>query len=137
MAVRGRAFLDRRGRSETLGATMRLLAPAKVNLHLRVGPLDPSGYHPLATWMCTAGLFDTLTFRPLEVSASSPASRAIALNCDDATVPCDETNLVYRAALALKSAVNRAAPLAPSTPGQSGVFAAPPRIASHSAVEIA
>ena len=116
---------------------MRLLAPAKVNLHLRVGPLDPSGYHPLVTWMCTAGLFDTLTFRPVEVSSSSASSRAIALRCDDATVPCDETNLVYRAALALKGAATSAAPHASATPEQSGVRAAPPRIGSHSAVEIA
>src|SRR5688572_16521190 len=116
---------------------MRLLAPAKVNLHLRVGPLDPSGYHPLVTWMCTAGLFDTLTFHPVEVHSSSASSRAIAVKCDDATTPCDETNLVYRAALALKNAATGSSPRAPSTPGQSGVRAAPPRIGSHSAVEIA
>jgi 4-diphosphocytidyl-2-C-methyl-D-erythritol kinase len=46
---------------------LRLLAPAKVNLHLRVGPPRADGFHPLLTWMCTASLFDTLTIeaRPL------------------------------------------------------------------------
>ena len=39
---------------------MRLIAPAKINLHLRVGPRRSDGFHPLLTWMCTVGLFDTL-----------------------------------------------------------------------------
>ena len=43
---------------------MRAPAPAKINLHLRVGPPRASddNFHPLLTWMVTAGLFDTLTF---------------------------------------------------------------------------
>ena len=40
---------------------MRLLAPAKINLHLRVGRRRDDGFHPLLSWMCTVGLFDTLT----------------------------------------------------------------------------
>jgi 4-diphosphocytidyl-2C-methyl-D-erythritol kinase len=40
---------------------MHLLAPAKVNLHLRVGRRRDDGFHPLLTWMCTVGLFDSLT----------------------------------------------------------------------------
>lgn len=40
---------------------MRLLAPAKINLHLCVGRRRDDGFHPLLTWMCTVGLFDTLT----------------------------------------------------------------------------
>jgi 4-diphosphocytidyl-2-C-methyl-D-erythritol kinase len=39
---------------------MRALAPAKINLHLRVGPVLADGFHPLSTWMCTTSLFDTL-----------------------------------------------------------------------------
>ena len=41
---------------------MRVPAPAKINLHLRVGPPREDGFHPLLSWMATAGLFDTLTF---------------------------------------------------------------------------
>jgi 4-diphosphocytidyl-2-C-methyl-D-erythritol kinase len=76
---------------------MRLLAPAKLNLHLRVGPRDEaSGYHPLSSWLCTIGLFDTLTIRP-----SDGPDAPIILSCDDPTLPCDSSNLVLRAALAL------------------------------------
>ena len=80
---------------------MRLLAPAKVNLHLRVGPRDGSGFHPLLTWMCTAGLFDTLTFRQDEGGGEAAPQLAVALTCDDASIPCDATNLVHRSARAL------------------------------------
>ncbi|MBC7785034.1 MAG: 4-(cytidine 5'-diphospho)-2-C-methyl-D-erythritol kinase, partial [Burkholderiales bacterium] len=41
---------------------MRVLAPAKLNLHLRVGPKQSDGFHPVNTWMVTVGLFDKLDF---------------------------------------------------------------------------
>lgn len=75
---------------------MHLLAPAKINLHLRVGPLDrQSGFHPLMSWFCTIALFDTLT---IEHAVGSDVS----LQCDDPRLPCDSTNLVVRAARALQ-----------------------------------
>jgi 4-diphosphocytidyl-2-C-methyl-D-erythritol kinase len=67
--------------------------------------------------MCTVGLFDTLTFRQDEGASAgsssasmSPRDGALTLTCDDATVPCDETNLVHRAARALSEHAERAAP---------------------------
>lgn len=39
---------------------LSLLCPAKINLHLCVGPRRADGFHPLLSWMCTVGLFDTL-----------------------------------------------------------------------------
>jgi len=39
---------------------MRILSPAKINLHLRIGPPAPDGFHPLLSWMCTLGLHDTI-----------------------------------------------------------------------------
>ncbi|HEY7089711.1 MAG TPA: 4-(cytidine 5'-diphospho)-2-C-methyl-D-erythritol kinase [Tepidisphaeraceae bacterium] len=72
---------------------MQLLAPAKLNLHLRVAPLDSPGFHPVMTWMCTVGaLFDTLTIRSTE-----DAPGTVSLLCDDPNLPCDQTNLVVRA----------------------------------------
>ncbi len=41
-----------------------VVAPAKINLHLRVGPARADGFHPLLTWMVTVGLSDGLTVRP-------------------------------------------------------------------------
>ena len=83
---------------------MHILAPAKINLHLRVGPPTADGFHPLSTWMCTVSLFDTLTIVPvMGRRASSPAIR-IRLTCDDPALPCDATNLVVRAGMLLGEA---------------------------------
>lgn len=76
---------------------MQLLAPAKINLHLRVGPVDAStGFHPLMSWFCTISLFDTLTIEPADDAGK------ISLTCSDPALPCDERNLVVRAAVALQ-----------------------------------
>ena len=85
---------------------MRLLAPAKINLHLRVGPLRGDGFHPLLSWMVTVGLFDTLTLQKQDGdrapvgNISRSAVRAITLECDLPGLPCDERNLVVRIAQA-------------------------------------
>src|SRR5690349_134811 len=105
---------------------MRVLAPAKINLHLRVGPPREDGFHPLLSWMVTAGLFDTLTFvrqghrrapdgieshhaSPGEAVAddSDAAIRPIfALSCSDPSLPVTaEGNLVTRVAMALAGTV--------------------------------
>lgn len=79
---------------------MRLHAPAKINLHLRVGPLRTDGFHPLLSWMTTVSLFDTLTFR-------STTDSRITLRCDDASLPTDEHNLVIQAARLVMSELPR------------------------------
>lgn len=47
---------------------MRLtaLAPAKVNLFLHVGPVQPGGYHPLASLVAFADVGDLITVEPAE-----------------------------------------------------------------------
>jgi len=69
---------------------MRLLAPAKINLHLRVFGVQSDGFHPLLSWMSTVGLFDRIEIERTE--------NGIALTCDDPSIPCDARNLVFRAA---------------------------------------
>ncbi|HWP39973.1 MAG TPA: 4-(cytidine 5'-diphospho)-2-C-methyl-D-erythritol kinase [Tepidisphaeraceae bacterium] len=102
---------------------MLLRAAAKINLHLRVAPPDESGYHPLMSWMCTVGLFDTLTLERAEggeqVAAAAPdraaADDLVHLECDDPSLPRDKTNLAVRAAIAVIDALHSE----PQTSGQS------------------
>ena len=79
---------------------MHVLAPAKINLHLRVASVNGDGFHPLQSWMCTVGLFDTLTF-DLPSTGKARSSTPLTLTCDDPTLPCDQSNLVMRAAAAM------------------------------------
>jgi 4-diphosphocytidyl-2-C-methyl-D-erythritol kinase len=72
--------------------------PAKVNLHLSVGPLRPDGYHELQTVFHAVELFD-------EVTASSSAGLSIAVSGTGvADVPADASNLAWRAAELLAAA---------------------------------
>jgi len=73
---------------------VKILSPAKINLHLRVAPPASDGFHPLLSWMCTVGLHDEIEFR----ESTSPGLR---LTCDHPEVPVDETNLITRAAKTL------------------------------------
>ena len=45
-------------------------APAKINVHLAVGPLRADGYHELRTVYLAVSLFDTVT-RSLSTSAGA------------------------------------------------------------------
>ena len=61
---------------------MHLLAPAKINLHLRVGLAQVDGFHPIVSWMCTIGLFDSLEVR-------RAGGEGTALTIERADVPTD------------------------------------------------
>ena len=51
--------------------TVHALAPAKLNLALSVGAPDPSGMHPISSWMVTVDLCDELTLEALEPESMS------------------------------------------------------------------
>jgi len=73
-------------------------APAKVNVHLGVGPLRADGFHELQTVFLAVSLFDTVTVRrstglSLEVRGEGGADGA-----GPAVVPSDSRNLVWQAA---------------------------------------
>jgi 4-diphosphocytidyl-2C-methyl-D-erythritol kinase len=61
---------------------VNILSPAKINLHLRVGPPAADGFHPLLSWMCTVGLHD-------EIQIRNSITPGIKLTCDRPDVPVD------------------------------------------------
>jgi 4-diphosphocytidyl-2-C-methyl-D-erythritol kinase len=78
-----------------MGSKIRVLAPAKVNLSLRIVGRRADGYHFLDSLMVPVSLCDEIT-----VEASSGPT-GIVVTCDDPTIPGDETNLAYKAAALL------------------------------------
>jgi len=74
---------------------VRVRVPAKINLHLSVGPLRPDGFHELTTVYHAISLFD-------ELRASPGDTLALTMEGEGAgELALDETNLVMRAARAL------------------------------------
>lgn len=78
---------------------IRARALAKINLTLRVLARRDDGYHELRTVFQSLALHDTLTF--------TEATGAFALDCNDPSVPADDSNLVWRAAQSLWRADGR------------------------------
>ncbi|MCS6925594.1 MAG: 4-(cytidine 5'-diphospho)-2-C-methyl-D-erythritol kinase [Candidatus Binatia bacterium] len=74
---------------------MHLLAPAKINVYLRILGRRADGYHLLDSFMVPVSLYDAIGIEVI------PGRSEIIVTCDDPTLPCDETNLAYRAAALL------------------------------------
>ena len=72
-------------------------APAKVNVHLGVGPLRSDGFHELRTVYLAVSLFDTVTVRPAD-GLSLAVTGEGATGTGAHAVPTDRRNLVWRAA---------------------------------------
>lgn len=80
---------------------VKVRVPAKINLHLRVGPLREDGFHELATVYHAIGLFDEITARPAD-------SLALTMDGEGAgQLALDDSNLVVRAAKLLAAAAGR------------------------------
>lgn len=67
---------------------LELLSPAKLNLFFRVLRKRPDGYHDIASLYQAVDCFDRLFFSPAKTDL---------LTCSDPTLPCDSSNLVYKA----------------------------------------
>jgi 4-diphosphocytidyl-2-C-methyl-D-erythritol kinase len=77
---------------------LRVIAPAKLNLHLGVGPRRADGYHDVTTVLHALELHDTLTISPAD---------ALSVACVPDVGVEPEANLVHRAAVALGVALDR------------------------------
>jgi 4-diphosphocytidyl-2-C-methyl-D-erythritol kinase len=71
-------------------ATIEMLAPAKLNLLLRITGRRGDGYHDIESIFIPVALYDTLKI--------SKRDRGVELHCSGRMVPEGSDNLVYRAA---------------------------------------
>ncbi len=84
---------------------MEVLAPAKINLSLRILNRRSDGFHEIETLIAPISLCDQIKID------KSDSGKGIEFHCDDPSVPTSDDNLVLRAARAffaatkLKSAV--------------------------------
>ena len=69
---------------------MRILAPAKINLSLRILDRRPDGFHEIETLIAPISLYDKIDIQK--------QNRWIDLTCDDSTLSTGDDNLVVRAA---------------------------------------
>jgi 4-diphosphocytidyl-2-C-methyl-D-erythritol kinase len=76
-------------------ASLTLFAPAKLNLFLAVTGRRADGFHDLISVVAPLEFGDTLRVE---------AADAYSLTCDDPNVPCDDTNLILKAARAFAAA---------------------------------
>src|SRR5690348_15470951 len=69
--------------------SLTLFSPAKVNLFFRVLSKRQDGYHDIASLYQAISLGDTLT---------ATLADEDRITCDDPSIPCDEKNLIFKAA---------------------------------------
>jgi len=69
-------------------------SPAKINLTLRVVGRRADGYHDIESLVAQVDLCDRVGVAPRE-------DRRFLVECDEHSIPCDHTNLAWRAARAL------------------------------------
>ncbi|MBI4341557.1 MAG: 4-(cytidine 5'-diphospho)-2-C-methyl-D-erythritol kinase [Candidatus Omnitrophica bacterium] len=79
-----------------MASSLRVAAPAKLNLYLRVVGKRPDGYHELETIFEWIDLTDELVLEP--------RPSGIELTCSDPTLSCGEDNLIMKAARLLQRA---------------------------------
>jgi 4-diphosphocytidyl-2-C-methyl-D-erythritol kinase len=69
---------------------LTIFSPAKINLYLRIAGKRPDGYHELVTVMLPLDFGDEITLQSRKTG--------LTLQCDNPTLPTDDTNLALRAA---------------------------------------
>ena len=95
-----------------MSQTIKVIAPAKVNLHLGIGAAQPDGYHAATSVLHAVSLHDTLTMRFEE--AAPGAGLAVQVRCQgapgiEAPEIASEDNIAHKAIVALAQALGRTA----------------------------
>lgn len=72
--------------------SVELLAPAKINLTLKVLGRRTDGFHDIESLVCPISIFDRLAL------AHGTAEGGLKFECSDPSLPADDSNLVVRAA---------------------------------------
>lgn len=86
---------------------MKIRAPAKINLYLRVVGRRKDGYHLLDTVLVPISLYDEIEIQKLKAARdrTRPSASPIKVTCDHPLVPAGKKNLVFCAAdLIMKAA---------------------------------
>ncbi|RJQ76227.1 MAG: 4-(cytidine 5'-diphospho)-2-C-methyl-D-erythritol kinase [Desulfobacteraceae bacterium] len=94
------------GTTPRINASTRieLLAPAKINLFLHVLGRRDDGYHELCSLMCGVSLYDHLVLKP---------GTRNEMVCSHPGLPCDSSNLAFKALLAFNRDLRAAAAVTP------------------------
>jgi 4-diphosphocytidyl-2-C-methyl-D-erythritol kinase len=92
---------------------VKIRAPAKINLSLRVVGRRADGYHLLDTFMVPVSLYDDVEIRKLRRVAEKKTNSAplIKVRCGHPLVPDGEQNLAYRAARLLLAKAKSSQPI--------------------------
>jgi 4-diphosphocytidyl-2-C-methyl-D-erythritol kinase len=88
--------------------TERVLAPAKVNLFLRIVGRRADGYHVVDSVMVPIGLHDEIEVRLVLAGWATSCAARITVHSDSEDAPGGPDNLAYRAAAALLADFPRA-----------------------------
>ena len=86
--------MNRNRSALSLLSRVSLLAPAKLNLFLKVFGKRPDGYHDIRSIMAPVSLYDEVIVEK--------TLKGIVVECDAAGIPTDETNSCFRAASCFK-----------------------------------
>jgi 4-diphosphocytidyl-2-C-methyl-D-erythritol kinase len=81
-----------------LPVSVKIRAPAKINLGLRVVGQRDDGYHLLDTIMVPVSLYDEIHIIAKSGREVPSSSSKLTVTCDNPAVPSDEGNIVFRAA---------------------------------------